>query len=89
MYFCYILLCADNSYYIVVTDNPSERTQRHNEGRGANWTASRRPVSLVWTEEHPTLSAARTHENQLKRWSRGKKDALVKGSLPSRSGEAA
>jgi putative endonuclease len=89
MYFCYILLCADHSYYIGVTDNPSERTQRHNEGRGATWTAARRPVSLVWIEQHPTRSAARQRENQLKRWTREKKEALVRSSPPPHSGQVA
>ena len=89
MYYCYILSCADDSLYVGVTDDPAQRVQDHNAGKGASWTAARRPVRLVWTEEHPTLSAARTRENQLKRWSREKKDFLVRGSPRLRSGQGA
>jgi putative endonuclease len=89
VYYCYILLCADDSFYVGVTDDPAQRVQDHNDGRGASWTAAHRPVLLVWKEEHPTLSAARQRENQLKRWSREKKDFLVRGSPRLRSGQGA
>ena len=59
MYFCYILLCADDSYYVGVTDEPQRRLQEHNEGKGSDWTAARRPMKLVWAEAHPALAAAR------------------------------
>ena len=77
-YFCYILECADGSFYVGVTDDPAQRLQHHNEGRGSDWTAARRPVKLIWTEEHSSLSSARQRENQLKRWSHGKKAALIR-----------
>ena len=70
MYYCYILQCADGSYYVGVSDAPERRLQEHNEGKGSEWAAARRPVMLVWTEAHSSLSAARQRENQLKRWSR-------------------
>ena len=87
MFFCYILECSDGSYYVGVTDDPDQRLREHNDGKGADWTAARRPVRLVWTEEHPTLSSARRRENQLKRWSHVKKAALVAGSPRLRSGQ--
>jgi predicted GIY-YIG superfamily endonuclease len=76
MFSCYILECADQSIYVGVAEDPAERERRHNDGKGSDWTATRRPVKLVWTEKHPTLSSARKRENQLKRWSRAKKVAL-------------
>ncbi|MBI2820575.1 MAG: GIY-YIG nuclease family protein [Acidobacteria bacterium] len=89
MYFCYLLQCSDNSYYVGVTADPHRRVQEHNEGKGSDWTAARRPVKLVWTEEHPSLAAARQRENQIKLWSRAKKEALIGGSLRLRSGPLA
>ena len=88
MFYCYILECSDRSFYVGVTDDPTAREQTNNQGRGADWTAARRPVHLVWTEEHLTLSSARHRENQLKRWNRAKKAALIRGSLRLRSGQA-
>ena len=87
-YFCYILECADGSYYVGVTDDLAQRLKYHNEGKGSDWTAARRPVRLIWKEEHPTLSSARQRENQLKCWSHAKKAALVGGSPRLRSGQA-
>jgi putative endonuclease len=87
MFYCYILECADHSLYVGVTDDLPQRVQYHNQGKGSDWTAVRRPVKLVWTEEHATLSSARKRENQLKRWSQAKKAALVEGSLRLRSGQ--
>jgi len=87
MYFCYILECADQSLYIGVTENPARRLQEHNKGQAGQGTAQRRPVRMVWMEEHKTLSSARQRENQLKGWSRAKKVALIEGSLRLRSGQ--
>jgi len=88
MHFCYILRCADASFYVGVAEDPEHRCREHNQGKGAVWTAGRLPVEIVWTEAHDSLSSARTRENQLKRWSHAKKAALVGGSLRLRSGLA-
>ncbi len=87
MYFCYILECADGSYYVGVSDNPQRRLDEHNQGKASSWTAQRRPLRLIWTEQHPTLSSARQRENQLKRWSHSKKKKLIAGSPRLRSGQ--
>jgi putative endonuclease len=88
VHYCYILRCADGSFYVGVAQDPDRRCQEHNEGKGAVWTSRRLPVEIVWTEKHDSLSLARTRENQLKRWSREKKQALIAGSLRLRSGQA-
>jgi putative endonuclease len=77
MFYCYILRCADGSFYTGVADDPERRCAEHNQGKGAEWTARRRPVEVVWTEIHETLSSARTRENQLKRWSHTFKVASI------------
>ncbi len=81
MHFVYILRCADNSLYIGETPNVASRLAKHNEGSASRFTARRRPVSLVFAEEHPDRTAALLRERQLKRWSRAKKDALVAGDF--------
>jgi putative endonuclease len=88
MFFVYILECADHSLYVGVAENAQRRLEEHNAGKGADWTVRRRPVKLMWTEEHPTLSSARKRENQIKRWSHKKKAALIGGSPRLRSGQA-
>ena len=79
MPFTYILRCVDNTLYVGHTDDLASREQIHNDGKGAKYTAARRPVRFVYAEEHPSAAAAIAREHQLKRWSREKKEALIRG----------
>ena len=79
MAWVYILRCADASLYVGHTDDLDARERTHNEGRGGSYTASRRPVQVVYSERLPSLHDARRRERQLKRWSGRKKEALVAG----------
>ncbi len=88
LFFCYILECSDGSYYVGVSEDPQDRLKTHNEGKGADWTARRRPVKLVWTEGHTTLAAARQREIQIKRWGHANKAKLVGGSPRSAAGDS-
>jgi putative endonuclease len=77
--FVYIVTCADGSYYVGSTSDVAERERIHNEGHGAEYTAARRPVRVIYSEHHESWPAARRREAQLKRWSRAKKEALIEG----------
>jgi predicted GIY-YIG superfamily endonuclease len=79
MAFTYILRCADDTLYVGHTEDLSSREVTHNEGRGAVYTSRRRPVRMVYAEQHPSVAIAIARERQLKRWSREKKEALVRG----------
>jgi predicted GIY-YIG superfamily endonuclease len=75
--YVYILRCLDGSYYIGHTADLAARERTHNEGRGARFTAARRPVEVVYAEQWPSAAAAIHRERQLKRWSAAKKQALI------------
>jgi predicted GIY-YIG superfamily endonuclease len=60
-----------------------KRVKAHNDGRGAVWTACRRPVELLYQETHDTEQKAVARERQLKRWTQIKKLALIRGDLAS------
>ena len=77
MYYCYVLRCADDTLYTGVTTDLARRLEEHNGGKGSRYTASRRPVRLVWTEEHPNRSSAQRREAEIKRWSRRQKETLI------------
>ena len=79
MAFTYILRCADDTLYVGHTENLASREQTHNDGKGAKYTAARRPVRMVYAEEHRSLESAIVRERQLKWWSRKKKKALILG----------
>jgi putative endonuclease len=49
-FYVYILRCSDASLYVGHTCDIEQRLKLHNEGKGAKWTASRRPVELLHSE---------------------------------------
>jgi predicted GIY-YIG superfamily endonuclease len=79
--YVYSLRCADGSLYLGETEDVQARFAKHNEGRASRFTASRRPVALVYMEDYATVEAARVRERQIKGWTRAKKEALVAGDL--------
>src|SRR5262249_39743665 len=81
MPFVYIVRCRDRSLYVGHTTDVAARLTAHNQGRGGRHTAKRRPVTLIYSESHESLSAAVDRESQLKRWSKAKKEALIAGDI--------
>ena len=79
-HFVYIVRCKDGSLYTGYAKDPAARLERHNSGKGAKYTAGRRPVTLVFTEKFRSLSRALKREHELKQWTRSRKEALVSGS---------
>ena len=75
--FVYILRCADNTLYTGAARDPEARLAAHNRGRGARYTAGRRPVRLVYVEGCASLGAALRREYALKQWPRARKEALL------------
>ena len=76
-YFAYLLECADGSLYAGYTVDLEARIKMHNAGRGAKYTRSRLPVTLVYFEEFVSEHEARSREWHLKRLTRGEKLILI------------
>ena len=64
--YTYILRCADGTYYCGWTNNLDRRLKAHNEGKGAKYTRSRRPVALVYYEAFSTKEEAMRREYEIK-----------------------
>jgi predicted GIY-YIG superfamily endonuclease len=62
------------------------RLKRHNEGTASGFTRHRRPVTLAYSEETPTWLDASAREQQIKRWTRAKKEALAAGNTAALRG---
>lgn len=75
--FCYLLECADGTYYTGWTTDPRRRARQHNAGRGARYTATRRPVRLVYVETQPDRSSAMRRERKMKTLSHAQKRGLI------------
>ncbi|PIE47086.1 MAG: hypothetical protein CSA42_05215 [Gammaproteobacteria bacterium] len=78
MPYMYILQCNDNSYYTGSTYNLEKRLYEHQTGQGANYTAKRLPIKLIYSEQTDKIEDAYAREQQIKGWSRKKKEALMK-----------
>ena len=78
-HFCYIVECADGTYYTGWAVDPERRVATHNKGRGAKYTKMRLPVQLVYMEEQPDLSTALKREIAIKRMTRARKPKLIGG----------
>jgi uncharacterized protein (TIGR02453 family) len=81
-WFVYVARCGDGSLYTGVTTDPPARERAHNAGRGAAYTRSRRPVSLVHLETAAGRGAALRRELAIKRLTRMEKEAMVAGHAP-------
>ena len=80
----YILRCSDGSYYVGTTRTSLEiRLAQHNDGTFKGYTASRRPVELLFAQWFNQITDAIENERKLKGWSRAKKEALIRGDFAS------
>jgi len=78
-FWVYIVRCADGSYYAGHTDDLELRVGKHQSGEFEGYTATRRPVELVYAQECATREEALSAELQIKGWSRKKKEAMMRG----------
>jgi putative endonuclease len=79
MAWMYILECCDGSFYVGSTIDLENRFAAHQAGLGANYTARRLPVKLVFAQEFDRIDEAFAREKQVQNWGRAKRIALIEG----------
>ena len=78
----YIVKCSDGRYYSgTARSGLEQRIAEHNSGHYGGYTASRRPVTLVFSQWFDQVTDAIAAERQIKGWSRAKKQALIRGDF--------
>lgn len=77
MYFVYMLLCEDGSYYTGITNNLEKRFKNHVSGKGARYTKIHKPVKIIYQQEFATKSEALKREWKLKKLTRIQKEELI------------
>jgi len=83
----YLLRCSDNSLYCGVTTDLIRRVEEHNTSiKGAKYTKTRRPVSLVYSQCADGRSEACKLEAKIKKMSKIKKELLVDSFGQSNNG---
>jgi predicted GNAT superfamily acetyltransferase len=83
-WFLYVLECADSSLYTGITPNLERRVKLHNTGRGAAYTATRRPVKWVAAWRFKDRPLALSAESAFKKLSRPLKLRILKEQSPYR-----
>jgi putative endonuclease len=88
MFWVYILQNPAGRFYIGQTDNLPIRIANHNrtDKIDGKFTRKNGPWVLVWSEEHPTRSAAMRRERQIKGMKSAKwiRENLLNGRVPTR-----
>ena len=77
-FYVYILLTETNTLYCGYTDDVERRFLLHQSGKGAKYTRSRLPVSLVYQESVLSRGEALRREAAIKRLTRAQKLSLIK-----------
>ena len=68
MYYVYIVKCSDETLYTGISTELERRINEHNTSeKGAKYTRIRRPVKLVYSEEHEDRSSASRREYEIKK----------------------
>ena len=81
-HFFYIARCKDKTLYTGITNNLEKRIIRHNKDKGSQWIKQHGEAQIVYSEEHATYLEVRRRELQVKKWSRKKKENLIKNNSP-------
>jgi predicted GNAT superfamily acetyltransferase len=78
-WYLYVLECSDSTLYTGITPTLQQRLDKHNAGRGAAYTAARRPVRPLAAWQFVDRSAALKAERAFKKLSRTEKLRLIAG----------
>ena len=83
MFYVYILRSSSNQLYIGQTNNLLVREKQHlsKSSKAAKFVKDGNGFSLVFSEAYKTRKESMKRENQLKRWTRAKKEALIAGNF--------
>jgi len=85
-WYLYVVECADGTLYTGISTDVARRFKEHNAGRGARYTAARRPVTLRASWHFQDRRGAMLAETSLKRRSRKSKKRLLKAAGDFRDG---
>jgi len=78
-YWAYMVQCKYGTFYAGWTNDLRKRIAAHNNGTGAKYLRGKGPVKLVYKKKYSTVQKAQAQERLIKRLTRKKKEALVRG----------
>lgn len=79
MYYIYILICGDGSFYTGICTDMKKRLAQHRDGTGAKYTRGRGPLRLAYLDCAENRSLASKEEARIKKLSKIQKKLLIDG----------
>ena len=80
MWYVYMLLCDQKTFYVGITNNLKERLLEHRSGKSF-FTKKFSDLRFVYCEKYNSKHEAVLREKQIKGWSRAKKQMLINRKL--------
>jgi putative endonuclease len=77
VFYVYILLCNDGTFYTGYTKNIDARTRLHTNGKGARYTRMHKPKHVAYFELFDSRAKAMKRERAIKKLSHQQKLNLV------------
>jgi len=81
VFYVYLLLCYDGSFYTGYTKDLETRLRLHQLGRGARYTRAHKPQKLVYFEEFASRGLAMKREREIKKLSHQQKQVLTDSKI--------
>lgn len=80
MWYVYMLLCDQKTFYVGITSNITDRFKSH-VNKNSFFTKKFSDLKLIYSEKYSNKYQAAQREQQIKGWSRAKKQMLLNGKL--------
>ncbi len=80
MWYVYMLLCDQKTFYVGMSNNPAERLSEHRAGKSL-FTKKFSDIKFVYCENWPNKHQTALREQQIKGWSCAKKQLLLEGKI--------
>lgn len=77
VFYVYIILCIDGSFYTGYTKDIDARIRLHETGNGAKYTKSHKPQKIAYIEHLDSQGKAMRREKEIKKMSHQQKLNLI------------
>ncbi|WP_287584379.1 GIY-YIG nuclease family protein [Candidatus Borrarchaeum sp.] len=81
MYYVYVILCKNKTFYTGYTKDLFDRLQQHIEGKGAKYLRGNKVKKLYYVEKYRTQRKAIQREREIKKFTHQRKKKLIEKPL--------
>jgi len=82
-YYVYMMASKTGTLYIGMTNDVTRRAKEHRDGAIDGFTKKYHCTRLIYFESHEFVWDAIQREKEMKKWTRARKEELIRGFNPS------